>query len=308
MLVTAYMENINYYYANHEFHQNGEVQILFYTSVKETAKLHTHDFFEISFLLSGRAIHYVNGEEFEIKKNDLIFMRSNDVHEYRELGDKDFKMVNISFRGEVIKDISDFLKSQEIFEQFFSARFPYVVRLTEFQGQNFIRHLLNLCYNTHISDVFLNVTIRKFVMDTFYKYIICPEYDADYSEVKVPKWFDDFYIYLQSSEVFTKKIKDIIENFGTNPDYTARLFKKITNQNISKHIAEKRLEYAYTQLLYTDDSIINIAMNSGFENLSTFYHAFNNYFGATPKEMRMLGKNPENYPAKKRCFDKKDRK
>ena len=289
------MSEIQKYYASHEFHQNGEALIIFYSDISETAPMHTHDFYEIFYVFSGEAVHRVNGKDFKIRKHDLVFIRPNDVHCYIKSRNDDFKMANISFRSEVIDDIRSFFKPSNIIDKFCAAPFPFSTNLSEQQGEAFKKMLLQFCYKINTPRPMLRIAIRKFIMETFYQYMLCPDYNCIDEGYKIPDWFNDFYIYLQSSENYVKSTQEIIRKFGTNPEYTARLFKKLTNQNLSAHIAEKRIEYAYTQLLYTDLSIIDIAMNCGFENLSTFYHVFKRHFNATPNEMRALGKNPPQF-------------
>lgn len=59
-------------------------------------------------------------------------------------------------------------------------------------------------------------------------------------------------------------------------------------------ILEYTMQYRVTQaqrlLNNNDDSVIDIALQSGFGSLSSFYAAFRRYTGRTPKAMRQAAK------------------
>ncbi len=48
---------------------------------------HLHNCYEVSFIESGKALFIINGEEFHVKKNDLILTRIGDSHYIRSSAD-----------------------------------------------------------------------------------------------------------------------------------------------------------------------------------------------------------------------------
>jgi len=101
-----------------------------------------------------------------------------------------------------------------------------------------------------------------------------------------PPWFKEFHASLSRREVFSNKNSQIIEKSGKRREYVSRLFTKATGDTISNYINKQRIEYASKLLTETDSHIIDIALESGFENLSTFYHLFKPIKGCTPKQYR----------------------
>ncbi|MGZ2368421.1 AraC family transcriptional regulator [Ancylomarina sp. YFZ004] len=65
-----------------------------------------------------------------------------------------------------------------------------------------------------------------------------------------------------------------------------RLFKRFFNETISNCQKRLRLENAYKSLVYTSESIKNIAYDVGYENQSSFNKAFVKHFDITPTEAR----------------------
>lgn len=65
-----------------------------------------------------------------------------------------------------------------------------------------------------------------------------------------------------------------------------RLFKRFFNETISNYQKRLKLENAYKKLVYTSETMKNIAYDVGYENSSSFSKAFNKHFNISPSEAR----------------------
>ncbi len=81
-------------------------------------------------------------------------------------------------------------------------------------------------------------------------------------------------------------VPQIASDVDLHPDYAATLFKKTFNTTIVNFITRHRVAHAQRLLLTTDDQIIKIATDSGFESLSRFNRAFKQLTGLTPRDYR----------------------
>jgi AraC-like DNA-binding protein len=82
------------------------------------------------------------------------------------------------------------------------------------------------------------------------------------------------------------QIKDIAECVGLHPDYAATLFRKTFGTTLNVLITRHRIAHAQRQLVTTDERVVNIAHDSGFESLSRFNRAFKQLAGMTPRQYR----------------------
>jgi AraC-like DNA-binding protein len=82
------------------------------------------------------------------------------------------------------------------------------------------------------------------------------------------------------------QIKDIAECVGLHPDYAATLFRKTFGTTLNVLITRHRIAHAQRQLVSTDEQVVNIAHDSGFESLSRFNKAFKQLAGMTPRQYR----------------------
>lgn len=81
-------------------------------------------------------------------------------------------------------------------------------------------------------------------------------------------------------------INQIADVFHLNSSYLCRIFKADTGLTIKKYILDYRLDHATKLLLYTNNSISNIAEKSGFTTVHGFRKAFHNQYYIGPSEYR----------------------
>lgn len=81
-------------------------------------------------------------------------------------------------------------------------------------------------------------------------------------------------------------IPEIAAAVDLHPDYAATLFKKTFGTTIVTFITRHRVAHAQRLLLTTDEQIINISSESGFDSLSRFNRAFKQFTSVTPREYR----------------------
>ncbi|MDP5276041.1 helix-turn-helix domain-containing protein [Chengkuizengella axinellae] len=70
-----------------------------------------------------------------------------------------------------------------------------------------------------------------------------------------------------------------------------RIFKEIYGSSPMKYLTERKLERSCELLVQTDRSIMDIALESGFNSLGTFNRNFKSHYKLTPSEFRKQKKN-----------------
>jgi len=89
-------------------------------------------------------------------------------------------------------------------------------------------------------------------------------------------------------EHFTDNINldDIAKVIGYSKYHLNRVFRESTNQSIYNYIRERRLHEAAYQLLNSDQSIVEIALDIGYSSQQSFTFAFKKEFECTPQVYR----------------------
>lgn len=80
--------------------------------------------------------------------------------------------------------------------------------------------------------------------------------------------------------------EEIAQSAGLRANYAIRLFKKLHGCGLIQYLTEIRLNVAQRSLIMTDEKIINIAIDCGFNTLSRFYDAFKKRNRCSPAKYR----------------------
>ena len=92
--------------------------------------------------------------------------------------------------------------------------------------------------------------------------------------------------YVEANLEYDITISQIAKTFQYNEQYLGRLFKEKTDMSFSNYVSKQRIERAKVLLKETNDSVINIALNVGFNNVTYFNRLFKKYLNMSPSEFR----------------------
>ena len=91
---------------------------------------------------------------------------------------------------------------------------------------------------------------------------------------------------LQSPEYFTQKVSDIIALTNYSHSQFLKIFKQYTGIPIVQYLSRLRIKYAAELLRHTDNTILSICEESGYDSLSFFIKSFKLQYGQTPLQYR----------------------
>ena len=83
-------------------------------------------------------------------------------------------------------------------------------------------------------------------------------------------------------------VQGIAEQVGLHPNYAMSSFKQTYGLSILEFVTKYRIAQAQRLLLTTDETVLAIALQSGFESSSNFYVAFKRYVGRSPRTYRHM--------------------
>ncbi|MCL2050823.1 MAG: helix-turn-helix domain-containing protein [Lachnospiraceae bacterium] len=85
--------------------------------------------------------------------------------------------------------------------------------------------------------------------------------------------------------------EDLAASLYISTVHLRRLFKASFGLTLASYIRSRRLALSLEELSRTDTSVIDIAVNHGFNHAQSYTRAFINEFGLTPGEFRKSGKD-----------------
>lgn len=81
-------------------------------------------------------------------------------------------------------------------------------------------------------------------------------------------------------------LKEVAQAVGYSSAYLTDLVRKLTGKTVNDWIIERRILQACTLLLSTNDSVNQIALEVGYQNINHFYSQFRKYHSTTPHAWR----------------------
>ena len=93
-------------------------------------------------------------------------------------------------------------------------------------------------------------------------------------------------LYINENYSSPIRLDDLALLINLNAQYFCRYFKENIGKTVTEYINEIRIEKAAEALAETNDKIINIAQDTGFDNIGYFIRRFKKEKGLTPTEYR----------------------
>lgn len=110
-------------------------------------------------------------------------------------------------------------------------------------------------------------------------------------ERKRPLWLEKTIEILQANSSEPFNLSDLAEFVGVHPTHLARVFRQFERCTIGDYIRQIRIENARNKILSSNESLVQIALNTGFADQTHFSRSFKNVTGMTPNEFRRVFKS-----------------
>ena len=95
-------------------------------------------------------------------------------------------------------------------------------------------------------------------------------------------------LYLNNNLNNNIKINDLEKKFNYNGSYIMRMFKKEMDFTVVYYINSMKILNSFEMLINTNDSILKIALENGFNSLEYFSETFKNITGFNPLYFRKM--------------------
>ena len=276
------MDNVKQLLA--KWHTDASTGFLYRYIISSTERLvcHYHDYYEVFLIADGRVYHTVNGERTLLEKGDLVFIRPNDTHVLSYYKEESFSMANLAFTSKICDSLFSYLDGGCSTELLKSSPLPPGVRLSgkETEGLIYTLQSINTASYTDSSEKILKM--KSVLFDVFARYF------SKYSvrENGFSAWFEYLCEELKKPSVFRETRPDMCAICGKSKEHISRVFRRNLGVTPSEYLCEIRLNYAANLLKNTNLSILEVSLESGFDNLSWFYRKFNEKFVISPRGFR----------------------
>lgn len=252
---------------------------------KLNVNFHYHDFHKVLIVLQGHLQYSIEGRDYDLMENDIIFVNAGEVH-------KPIVDENSCYERIIIYVSKDFLASYEkddsdlswCFKQA-SANRSHVLRIPSFKETRLSSILLelenNLSSTEFASELYSNLLFLEFMVqlnraalsDTI-QYI-----STSSSNQKIIEIID----YVNQNLTKDISIETLSETFYISRSHLMHTFKNTTGYTLASYIKTKRLLLA-RDMIANGGKIMDTCYACGFNNYSTFSRAYKSAFGTAPRK------------------------
>lgn len=108
--------------------------------------------------------------------------------------------------------------------------------------------------------------------------------------------------YIEENITEDLSIEKVAGRLNISPFYFQKGFAMLCGYSLSEYIKKRRLALAGSEVLSTDEKIIDIAMKYGYDSPDSFTKAFTRFHGVTPSAVRKDGATIKSFGALKIKF------
>lgn len=257
--------------------KNGSIEVC-EKIITESVQIHSHDFYELEIFLSSGGNYTVNGKTYPIERGSLFFLSPASFHccEFPP----ETHLFNIMFT----LNLADTNLLYHIFSNapYFNATIPSEKEL------NIICGICSLMEQYDVKKRPLSFLIPLLNSLLGEIYFLTELQNKDFYSISP---LQRSVLYIQAN--FNKDITldDVATVAGMSNAYFSDRFRAYIGTTFKKYVLNMRLDYAKKLLIYTDLSITNIALESGFNDFSNFMSLFKKTFSKTPRQYRIENKD-----------------
>ena len=248
--------------------------------------VHWHDEFEIIYVRSGFLAVSISGESYIGKTGDAFVVSPGNLHLMgSQIGTVDyytflFPLKYISFR-------TDDMLDEKLLEPLNSGHLMICPRVKD-TAKELCEQLIEIyeakkdeSESKITTQVRTKIILLQFILEMWKKGFVIENDTSGRNTVE-----KEMVSYIQQN--FTGKIslREFGEQFHLSEKYISRYFKEHFHITLSQYVTYLRLEHAKQLLQDTDIPVTDVAMQSGYQNVSYFIRSFQKAYAVSPLKYR----------------------
>lgn len=244
---------------------------------------HWHTSIEIFAVMEGQLTFFLNEEEYLLTAGKFLIINSNEIHSINAMEKNRTAVLQIPLKQ---------------FEGYFTAQ-----RFIRFSRPDSVdtkeRRMKNKGTAALMQEIFRVYESGKEgyefkARSLFYEimYLLVTEYRETEVQERELRYNRKLAVlsrittYMREHYQEDLKLAQVAAAFGYSPEYLSRMFRKYIKVNFKTYLQDIRMAYAYRELMHTDKTISQIALEQGFCGSRAFSGEFRKRYGILPSEVR----------------------
>ena len=235
--------------------------------------MHTHATAELYYFIQGRAVFHIEGNSYTLQPGDILLMRPSEAHYVEQDPEVPYERICLHFDTTLFAALDP---DNSLMRPYYD-REPGKGNLFRLEGEEirtFLNHILKA--SDRLKAIANLILLLQKVGEAFQKG------NMDGSQPDTLEYRIVHYINQNLSSELS--IQELCSRFFISRAQLCRRFKKITGTSVGKYVSAKRL-IAAQNLLLQGKRPTEVYATCGYQDYSTFYRAYLQYFGCSPKEL-----------------------
>lgn len=233
---------------------------------------HSHELAHFCFVLSGNYAEKIGKTDFERKPTALVYYPPDVNHAEDHHSNGRHFLVEIDSKG------LDRVRE-------------YGVQLNEpiiLGGENSLWLATRMYKEFNQRDRFSALALESITTELL---IAASRKTTKRFEKKSPRWLERVREYLNENYSESIGLNELAKIAEVHPTHLARVFRQFENCTAGDYVRKIRIRKARHKMIYSDNSLVEIALDTGFSDQSHFTRSFKNITGMTPTQYRQIFKS-----------------
>lgn len=273
--------------------------------------MHSHDFIELVFVVSGSATHLFHSERYgeihyKVNPGDVFIINSDERHTYKLEAGEQIEVINLQFYPQIIDwSILHVPESTQLMDFFYvqpflgaEARFASILKLSPTETEevrtmiNKIEHEFHAKLPGYTSLIKLMLTELILRLSRFYA--SNPKQTLELSRLSKgqalmeDQMFKRMLGFVERHYNSQITLEELAELASCSTRQVTRIFKQMTGTTVINYLHKLRIDKSKQLLLTREDKVAAIGTEVGFNDISFFNKVFKKAVGVSPSAFRKM--------------------
>lgn len=249
---------------------------------------HWHNDMEIIYIKKGQGKITVDLEPFQVKQGDIVVVPPGQLHSIEQSEDFSMEYENIIFQLTMLMVPQGDTCTEKFFQPLVQGQILFP---NYYSPDSSLYPALSGCLNTmdEICKTFepgYQLAIKGQLFSLFYTLVSSIQTPLPLRKHKSLDRLKDILKYVETNYHEKISIADAAGICGFSESHFMKFFKSNMSVSFTDYLNDYRLTMAARLLISSSDSIVNIAAETGFDNLSYFNRIFKRKYHCTPTIFR----------------------
>ena len=251
---------------------------------------HSHTQFEITLVNSGSGEYTTENAAYPMQPGDIFIFSSNEIHYITKVNEEGLSITNLHFEPRYLNEEFSESLGDSYLNFCFSHSPQFRNRIAATEAETLRNH------HIMIKNEFLEhqdqyaLAIRAHLHLILIELLRNHNYRSSAVTEKKNILFDILSVYQYIDQHLSEELtlKSLANIAGLSPNYFSHIFKQLNGISLWEYINAKRIEKAIYLIRSGEHrlTVLDIAMECGFNNTVNFNKTFKKQTGVTPSELR----------------------